>query len=173
LSLNSPLCDDRRLESLPSLSVRLPCLGSVPPPPPALEVSLDAELRRMRPEAVREGLSPRRREAESALDEEEGIVSFFPFSLSLVSAQLRLRFSSRPRRDGCPGRSPLVSGMRERGSSRAREEQRERERDLCCPRLFLFLVFEQQQKNSSLSLLHSSILILRCLARGRVLPLSE
>jgi len=54
-----------------------------------------------------------------------------------------------------------------------RERSRERERDLCCPRLFLFLVFEQQQKNSSLSLLHSSILILRCLARGRVLPLSE
>ena len=50
--------------SLPSLSVRLPCLGSVPPPP-TLDVSLDAELRRMRPEAVREGLSPRRSEAES------------------------------------------------------------------------------------------------------------
>ena len=40
--------------------------GVAVPPPPALEVSLDAELRRKRPEAVREGLSPRRREAESA-----------------------------------------------------------------------------------------------------------
>ena len=106
----------------------------------------------MRPEAVREGLSPRRREAESALDEEEGIVSFFPFSLSLVSAQLRLRFSSRPRRDGCPDRSPLVSGMRERGGSRAREEQRERERETSAALVFFCSLCSINNKKTLLSL---------------------
>lgn len=53
-----------------------------------------------------------------------------------------------------------------------RQRSRDRERETSAALVFFCSLCSNNNKKT-LSLLHSSILILRCLARGRVLPLSE